>query len=107
MEPIPSDPELEQFLKDYYDGSLKETPNTPQESHQASRSPYQVQIDLCKRLALVRLRIPMTQAQLAAKVGTTQSAIARLERGGGNPNLRLLIRICQQLNVDLNLLQYR
>lgn len=103
MEPVASDPELEKFLKNYYDGNVADEIGSPP----PAKSPYQVQVDLCKRLALIRLRVPMTQKQLAEKVGTTQSAIARLERGGGNPNLRLLIKICQQLQVELNLLQYR
>jgi transcriptional regulator with XRE-family HTH domain len=32
----------------------------------------------------------MTQAQLAARAGLTQSAIARLERGGANPTISTL-----------------
>jgi transcriptional regulator with XRE-family HTH domain len=32
----------------------------------------------------------LTQAQLAERAGLTQSAIARLERGGGNPTIGTL-----------------
>lgn len=34
----------------------------------------------------------LTQAELAARAGTTQSAIAKLERGGGNPTFETLGR---------------
>ena len=34
-----------------------------------------------------RRRAELTQTELAARAGTTQSAIARLERGGGHPSL--------------------
>ncbi len=44
-----------------------------------------------------RLRAGLTQAELARRVGTTQSAIARIERGRTEPSLargRELIRAC-------------
>lgn len=39
-----------------------------------------------------RRRAKLTQAELAARAGTTQSAIAKLERGGGNPTFETLGR---------------
>ena len=44
-----------------------------------------------------RLRAGFTQAELAHRTGTTQSAIARVERGASEPSLervRTLIRAC-------------
>ena len=35
----------------------------------------------------------MTQAELAARAGLTQSAIARLERGGSNPTIATLANV--------------
>jgi len=43
----------------------------------------------------------ITQKELAARMGTTQSAIARLEGGGTNPSAELLQRLGHALNVRL------
>lgn len=42
-----------------------------------------------------RLRAGMTQSQLAARMGTTQTAIARLEARGSNPRMSTLARALQ------------
>ena len=46
--------------------------------------------------AIIRLRMDqgLTQGQLAAKTGTTASAIARLEAGRHKPNVETLRKIC-------------
>ena len=43
----------------------------------------------------------MSQADLAGLVGTTQSAIARLESGGRPPRIDTLLRIAEALECDL------
>jgi transcriptional regulator with XRE-family HTH domain len=43
----------------------------------------------------------LSQRQLAEIVGTTQSAIARLERGGRPPRIDTLLRIADALECDL------
>ena len=47
----------------------------------------------------------MTQGQLAEKVGTSQSAIARLEKGDDkiNPSIDTLIRIARAFGMHLKL----
>jgi predicted transcriptional regulator len=43
----------------------------------------------------------LSQRELAELVGTTQSAIARLERGGRPPRIDTLLRIADALDCDL------
>ena len=43
----------------------------------------------------------LSQAELAALVGTTQSAIARLESGGRPPRIDTLLRIAEALDCEL------
>jgi predicted transcriptional regulator len=48
-----------------------------------------------------RTAIGMSQRELAELVGTTQSAIARLERGGRPPRIDTLLKIAEALECDL------
>ena len=48
-----------------------------------------------------RQRRGMSQQELAILCGTTQSAIARLERGGRPPKLDTLMRIADALDAEL------
>jgi len=41
------------------------------------------------------MRAGLTQQELARRMGTTQSTIARLERGGRLPNFRTLKRLAE------------
>ncbi len=43
-----------------------------------------------------RRRAKLSQRQLAARMGTTQPAIARLERGGCSPSLKTLRRLAAE-----------
>ena len=45
----------------------------------------------------------LSQADLAELVGTTQSAIARLESGGRPPRIDTLLRIANALDADLDI----
>ncbi|MBI5134792.1 helix-turn-helix transcriptional regulator [Candidatus Uhrbacteria bacterium] len=49
-----------------------------------------------------RIAKGFTQAQLAKKIGTQQSAIARLESGNYNPSIGLLQKVAGALNAKLN-----
>lgn len=48
-----------------------------------------------------RKELDFSQAELAGLVGTTQSAIARLESGGRPPRIDTLLRIADALDCDL------
>jgi predicted transcriptional regulator len=48
-----------------------------------------------------RLEMNLSQRELAELCGTTQSAIARLERGGRPPRIDTLLRIADALECDL------
>lgn len=48
-----------------------------------------------------RLKKGLTQAALAKKVGTKQSAISRLERGSYNPTLSFLRKVSDALGAKL------
>lgn len=50
------------------------------------------EFQLARELIKARIRSGLTQKQLAEKMGTTQSSIARLESGSSLPSLRSLKR---------------
>lgn len=54
-----------------------------------------------QRIAAVRESARMTQAELAKKLGTTQSAVARLESGKQNVSTSLLRKVSKALNRNL------
>jgi predicted transcriptional regulator len=56
---------------------------------------------IADRVAERRVAIGLSQRELAELVGTTQSAIARLERGGRPPRIDTLLRIAEALDCDL------
>lgn len=63
----------------------------------------EVRYALIDRVIGERIKRKMTQAQLAKKVGTKQSAIARLESGNVNPTLNFMEKIAQALGSKLNI----
>ena len=56
---------------------------------------------IAEKVADRRLAMNMSQRELAELCGTTQSAIARLERGGRPPRIDTLLRIADALGCDL------
>jgi len=56
---------------------------------------------IADRVAERRRELGLSQADLAHMVSTTQSAIARLERGGRPPRIDTLLRIAEALDCDL------
>jgi len=50
-----------------------------------------------------RLKKKMTQADLAKKIGTRQSAISRLESGDANPSFNFLQKVAKALDSTLRI----
>ena len=50
-----------------------------------------------------RLKAGLTQAELATRLGTTQSAVARLERAGSNPRLHTIERALRATGHSLSI----
>jgi predicted transcriptional regulator len=57
---------------------------------------------IADKVADRRAAMNMSQRELAELCGTTQSAIARLERGGRPPRIDTLLRIAEALDCDLH-----
>ncbi|MCP9487877.1 MAG: helix-turn-helix transcriptional regulator [Gaiellaceae bacterium MAG52_C11] len=53
-------------------------------------------------VAARRVERGLSQRELSQRVGTTQSAIARLESGGRPPRIDTLLRIADALDCDLH-----
>lgn len=53
------------------------------------------------QLISARIKNNMTQKEVAEKIGTKQSAIARLEAGSTNPSLEFLQKIAQVMGYKL------
>ncbi len=56
---------------------------------------------IAEKVAARRQQKGLSQRELAELVGTTQSAIARMERGGRPPRIDTLLRIADALECDL------
>ncbi len=59
--------------------------------------------NLIKKEIELRNKRKMSQKELAMRMGTSQSAIARFERGNINPTLEFVSRIAEALNVKLEI----
>ena len=57
--------------------------------------------NIAEKVAEIRVEKNLSQRELAELCGTTQSAIARLERGGRPPRIDTLLRIADALECEL------
>jgi transcriptional regulator with XRE-family HTH domain len=57
---------------------------------------------IAAQVAARRAHLGMSQAELAERCGTTQSAIARLESGGRPPRIDTLLRLAEALGCQLS-----
>ena len=58
---------------------------------------------IVEALIRARAKAKLSQAELAKRIGTTQSAIARLEGGGVSPSLSTLRRYAEATGTKLHL----
>jgi DNA-binding XRE family transcriptional regulator len=81
---------------------LMENPEFLQEYEKAD-----AEFRLVEALVNARTRANLSQAELARRVGTTQSAIARLEGGGVSPSVATLRRYAEAtgMRLEINLVQ--
>lgn len=61
------------------------------------------QLEISYQLLQMRKRAKMSQGQLAKKIGTTQSNVARMEAGNQNFTIGMLTRIAEAFGKDLNI----
>ncbi len=59
------------------------------------------EFEIAKMVIQKRIEKKMSQAQLAKKIGTKQTAISRLESGSYNPSLLFLRKVARALNSNL------
>ena len=60
-------------------------------------------MDAASLIRTLRVRRRLTQAELAIRAGTTQTAISRLERGARSPTVETLRRLLVVMGEDLRL----
>ncbi len=63
----------------------------------------EVEYSIITQVIKKRLEKGLTQKQLAAKMGTKQSAIARLEGGNSNPSVAFLEKVSKALGSKLQI----
>lgn len=64
----------------------------------AEYAAQQPEFEIARELISARVRAGMTQAELAQRMSTTQSTIARLESGRMMPSMRTFARYAQATN---------
>jgi predicted transcriptional regulator len=81
---------------------LIENPEFRQEYEKAD-----AEFQLIETLVSARAKANLSQAEVARRIGTTQSAIARLEGGGVSPSISTLQRYAEAtgMRLEINLIQ--
>lgn len=64
-----------------------------------------LEIEFQLKCAMIEARIKrrLTQADIAKRAGTKQSAISRFERGASNPTLDFVQKLCHALDLKLTI----
>lgn len=72
-------------------------------AYQEAFEATQLEFELAHQLIEARIRSGLSQEELAAKMGTSQSTIARLESGTRMPSMRTLTRFAQATECQLHI----
>ncbi|MER7014648.1 helix-turn-helix transcriptional regulator [Saccharopolyspora sp. NPDC000359] len=81
----------------------RENPITDQEGHGRSHAEASLALSLARLVHGLRTEAGLTQVELARRMGTTQSSVARWEGGGSLPTIELLDRLGRAVGVRLEL----
>jgi len=63
-----------------------------------------IEFELARQLIETRVKSGLSQGELATKMGTSQSTIARLESGASMPSMRTLAKFAEATNSQLQIL---
>jgi ribosome-binding protein aMBF1 (putative translation factor) len=85
-------PEEQDFLEEMIDVWTEKDP-TFRDAFEAAWE----QRELLRALAERREALGLSQTEVAARMGTSQSTLARLEQGGANPTLATVARLARAL----------
>lgn len=72
------------------------------EAYRAAYEALEPEFALAKELIAARGRAGLTQADVAARMGTTQSVVARIESGRNPPNLKTLEKYARAVGMQLS-----
>jgi putative transcriptional regulator len=64
--------------------------------------PMECDKTLDNKVKIARVKIGLTQQQLADKVGVTRQTISLIEKGKYNPSLNLCLQICYEVDSKLD-----
>jgi ribosome-binding protein aMBF1 (putative translation factor) len=91
----------EKFEPVSFDESLKEALKDPE--FRKAYDALDVEFSIIEQVIRKRLEKGLSQKQLAEKIGTKQSAIARLEGGNTNPTVNFLEKVSKALGSKLQI----
>jgi transcriptional regulator with XRE-family HTH domain len=73
------------------------------EDYRAAHEALAPEFALAKELIAARGRAGLTQAEVATRMGTTQSVVARIESGKNPPNLKTLEKYAQAVGMQVQI----
>ena len=72
-------------------------------AYKAAYENLSTEFELAQKLIEVRVKSGMSQEELAQRMGTSQSAIARLESGSAMPSIRTLAKLALATDCEMRI----